>query len=193
MSKKRLPRVIAENIDSIYEKNEVFYNIDDNASILIQGTLVFGEKSNGMNGRSTLLRMDSNSQLIVKGSFRFYYGADIKVFSGAKLILGNNSYINSDCKISVANSISIGDRCAISHDFTIIDSDFHAINGKKESIPVEIGNHVLIGTRVTVLKGCKIGDGCIIGAGSVVTKSFPPKCMIAGNPAVIIKEDVEWE
>ena len=37
-----------------------------------------------------------------------------------------------------------------------------------------------------------IGDGAIIGAGSIVTKSIPPRCLAVGNPARVIKEEVEW-
>ena len=59
--------------------------------------------------------------------------------------------------------------------------------------PVFIGNHVWIGTNVTILKGVTIGDGAIIAAGSVVTKSVPSKCLAAGVPAKVIKENVEWK
>ena len=57
-------------------------------------------------------------------------------------------------------------------------SDFH---------PVNIGNDVWIGARVTILPGVKIGNGAIIGAGSVVTKDVPDFAIVGGNPARVIK------
>ena len=44
-----------------------------------------------------------------------------------------------------------------------------------------------------ILKGVNIGDGAIIGAGAVVTKDIPSKCLAVGNPAKVIKENVEWK
>lgn len=54
-----------------------------------------------------------------------------------------------------------------------------------------IGRNCFIGGRAMILPGVEIGDGCIIGAGSVVTKSVPPGCIVAGNPAKILREGVE--
>ena len=54
----------------------------------------------------------------------------------------------------------------------------------------EVGNACLIGMSATILDGAKIGDESIVGAGSLVTKNkiFPPRSLIMGSPAKIIRE-----
>ena len=54
-----------------------------------------------------------------------------------------------------------------------------------------IGKNCFIGGRAIILPGVEIGDGCVVGAGSVVTKSVPPNCIVAGNPARIIRPDIQ--
>ena len=49
-----------------------------------------------------------------------------------------------------------------------------------------IGDYTSIGSNVMVMPGVTIGKGCIVGGGSVVTKSVPDGCMVAGNPARFI-------
>jgi acetyltransferase-like isoleucine patch superfamily enzyme len=46
--------------------------------------------------------------------------------------------------------------------------------------------------RAIILKGVTIGDGAVIAAGAVVTKDVPPDAVVAGNPARVVKEGVEW-
>lgn len=174
-------------------KGKVWSKIDKSASINVNGKLILGENSYWSNiGKSLILRMDRNSSMNVNGVFSFYYNCDIILFEGASLNLGN-SFINSDAKIRCHNSITIGDGCAISHDFTIMDSDAHHLNDSNNTAPVIIGDHVWIGTRVTILKGVHIGDGAVIAAGSIVTKSVPSNCLVAGNPAKVIKDNIKWK
>ena len=54
-----------------------------------------------------------------------------------------------------------------------------------------IGERCFIGARSVILPGIEIGDGCVVAAGSVVTKSVPPGCVVAGNPAQILKRNVD--
>ncbi|WP_299194624.1 acyltransferase [uncultured Erythrobacter sp.] len=54
-----------------------------------------------------------------------------------------------------------------------------------------IGKNCFIGGESIVLPGVTIGDNCVIGAGSVVTKDVPDRCIAAGNPAKIIRRDIE--
>ena len=54
-----------------------------------------------------------------------------------------------------------------------------------------IGRWCFIGARSIILPGVTIGDESIVAAGSVVTKDVPPRCIVAGNPAKIIREHIE--
>ncbi len=146
--------------------------------------------------RPCTLWMGENAQLISKG-FTMYEGAAIVVVDGGKLTLGHNSYMNESL-IQCANSITIGDDCAIAGDVLIQDTDFHPIldekgNEKPVSKPIVIGNHVWICAKATILKGVTIGDGAIIAAGAVVTKDVPARCVVAGNPAKVVRENVIWK
>lgn len=145
------------------------------------------------NGRTTILRMDENSEFVV-GNFSVYYGGDIICFKNSKLEIGSG-FVNSNVKIRCTESIKIGEDVAISHNVTIMDSDAHEIinEGYKKTKPIVIGNHVWIGSGAMILKGVSIGDGTVIAAGSIVTHDFPNNCIAAGIPAKIIKKDVTWK
>ncbi|MBE7191234.1 MAG: acyltransferase [Gordonia polyisoprenivorans] len=54
-----------------------------------------------------------------------------------------------------------------------------------------IGANCFIGGCSIILPGVEIGDNSIVGAGSVVTKSVPPRSIVAGNPAKVIKSDID--
>ncbi len=57
-------------------------------------------------------------------------------------------------------------------------------------LDTRIGENCFIGARSIIMPGVTIGDGCIVGAGSVVTKDVPAGCIVAGNPAKVLKEGI---
>ena len=114
---------------------------------------------------------------------------------GSRIVIGNNVGI-SGSTICAAKSVTIGDNVMIGSGCIITDTDSHPIDwkdrleGRNENTlvsPVTIGNDVFIGARSIILKGVTIGDRAVIGAGSVVTQNVPPDCVVAGNPARIVK------
>jgi acetyltransferase-like isoleucine patch superfamily enzyme len=144
-------------------------------------------------GFSTL-KIDEGGQLIAHGNFKFSSGIFISVNKGAKLEIGSG-YANNDVDISCFNSIKIGNNVAISKGVIIRDSDNHSIDRPEfiEKLPIVIGDHVWIGMRAIILKGVTIGDGAIVAAGAVVAKNVPPKALVGGVPAKIIKENITWK
>ena len=174
----------------LYDKED-YLKLSEGARVQLNGNLCLNANRFGKNGRSSILRIDPNA-LLESDGFSFMYGADIILFENSKLKLGKDSFINSDCKIRCHKEITIGEGCAISHDFTIMDSDAHELNGSRNTKPIHIGNHVWIGTRVTILNGVTVGDGAVIAAGALVTTNVPAGTLVGGVPAKVIKEHVEW-
>lgn len=129
---------------------------------------------------------------------KIYFYPNIKIsvvgkkYKKAKLYIGNGTTIGDRTEIHVGKSVHIGEECSISWDVVIMDRDYHEINGEEKKDSVVIGNNVWIGCNAIILKGVTIGDGAIVGAGAVVTKNVPKKACVAGNPAKVIKNNVNW-
>lgn len=91
------------------------------------------------------------------------------------------------CLVEIGNNIDINDHFTIlTHDFGTyvfreVYHDFVNSSGK-----VKIGDNIVFGRNVTVLKGVSIGNNCIIGAGSIVSKSIPSNSVAVGSPAKVI-------
>lgn len=110
---------------------------------------------------------------------------------GGTLEIGDRTFINYGSDIAATGHVKIGSDCLIGTHAIIIDNDFHDISDRDllpDPRPVVIGNRVWIGNRVTILPGVTIGDGSVVGAGSVVTRDVPSGCVVAGNPARVVRE-----
>ncbi|HVY21312.1 MAG TPA: DapH/DapD/GlmU-related protein [Bauldia sp.] len=126
----------------------------------------------------------------------------IMVDYGIHLTIGK-TFVNSNCVFLDANTITIGDGCAIGTGVQLLAAG-HPIHPSERLVaadpndnppfrggvlakPIVIGDEVWIGGGVIVLGGVTIGRGSTIGAGSVVTKSIPAFSVAAGNPARVLR------
>ena len=122
-----------------------------------------------------------------------------------ELLIGDKSYIGDFVTFLCADKIHLEEEVLMASYITITTEN-HGINpedtnsyGKQPltTAPVLIKSGAWIGERVMILLGVTIGRKSIVAAGAVVTKSVPDYCMVAGNPARIIKrynfEKHVWE
>lgn len=117
------------------------------------------------------------------------------------ICVGNNTRMMG--KILVAclegRSIEIGSGCLFSSEIEIRTSDSHSLldeQGKRinQADNISIGDRVWLGSRVLLLKGVELAHDVVVGGGSIVTKKFvDSNCVIAGNPARLVKKNVSWQ
>ncbi|MDY3910404.1 MAG: acyltransferase [Elusimicrobiaceae bacterium] len=98
------------------------------------------------------------------------------------------------------SAVIIGNNCMLSWNIHIFASDFHTIYDAKTKKLLNWGKEIIIGDNVwvamdcTVLKNSFIAKNCVVGASAVVAGKFTEEnCVIAGNPAKVVKRGVAWD
>jgi len=143
-------------------------------------------------------------------------GNHVSCYAGCSFAIGENGYCTigdftllNGALIMAEERIEIGSHCLVSWNVGIADSDFHPLEParrlidaqalapyfkdrparpKLKTAPVKIEDNVWIGMNAVILKGVTVGKNSVVAAGSVVTKSVSPNTVVAGNPAVVVKQ-----
>jgi len=138
-------------------------------------------------------------------------GKNAWIADGASVIgnveMGEDSAVWFGCVVrGDVHYIKIGDRTNI-QDLSMVHVTHYKKSDMSDGNPTIIGNDVTVGHRV-MLHGCTIEDACligmsatildgavigkesIVGAGALVTKNkiFPPRSLIMGSPAKVVRE-----
>ncbi len=133
----------------------------------------------------------------------------IQALFGGKVRIGNNLFFGSGSCIQAKEQVVIGDNVIIASNVLIVDNNNHPVSPPKReemsmcedymtdplwtweyacSKPIIIEDNVWIGRDSRILKGVTVGRGSIVALGAIVTKDVPAYTVVAGNPAVVVKD-----
>jgi maltose O-acetyltransferase len=115
---------------------------------------------------------------------------ELETYTSGRIEIGDRTFVNYGSSIAARQLVKIGSHCLLGHYTFVMDNDQHDVVAHTklpQSAPVVIEDHVWIGSKVLILPGVRIGTHAVVGAGSVVTKDVPPRCVVAGNPARVIR------
>jgi acetyltransferase-like isoleucine patch superfamily enzyme len=109
---------------------------------------------------------------------------------GGHLEIGTDVFINYGSSLVASTHVKVGDRSLIGTHVMIMDCDFHRVEDKEWDTtgrPVVLEERVWIGNRAIILKGVRVGHDAVVAAGAVVTKDVPPRTVVAGVPAKVVR------
>ena len=120
---------------------------------------------------------------------------------GTFVEIQKNAEIGANVKVSshsfICEGVQIEDDVFIGHNVSFINDRYPRATSNSGALQTEADWQVVrtvvkrgasIGTSCTILCGVTIGEFAIVGAGSVVTHNFPPRMIVAGNPARILRK-----
>lgn len=124
---------------------------------------------------------------------------------GNEIIIGNGTTMHGRGHQAIhmaadeGSRILIGEDSMLAHSTQIRSTDSHSIvdlegNRLNPAKDIVIGPHCWIGLQCIILKGTHVPGHCVVAAGSVCSKAYSEKnCVIAGNPAKIVKRNIDWD
>ena len=125
-------------------------------------------------------------------------GANTKI--GAFVEIQRGAAIGKNCKISshtfICEGVTVKDDVFIGHHVVFINDRYPGAVNERGMLqtsrdwavrPTIIERRASIGSGAVILCDVIVGEGAIVGAGSVVTRNVPPRTVVAGNPARVIR------
>lgn len=182
-----------------------------NPSLLVarlrgRATCVLGQGAK-LSAGARIVNMRPHSHYITIGAHTVVQGELLTFRHGGGIRIGDWCFVGPNTRIWSGAEVRIGNHVLVAHNVSIMDNQTHPIQanerrrhfaaivttGHPEDIdlgdrPVLIEDDVWIGASAIILRGVTIATRSIVAAGSVVTRDVPPDCMVAGNPARVIRE-----
>jgi acetyltransferase-like isoleucine patch superfamily enzyme len=130
------------------------------------------------------------------------YGCEVgdETKIGAFVEIQKNASVGKRCKISshtfICEGVTIEDNVFIGHGVRFINDSYPRATTAGGDLQTEadwkvertvIKKGASVGSGTTILSNVTVGENAIVGAGSVVTKDVPANCIVAGNPAKLLR------
>ena len=112
-----------------------------------------------------------------------------------RLVIGRGSRIGRAAHIACIGEVIIGED-VLTADHIFIADTFHGFDDPSKPIgrqpmappkPVRIERGAFLGIRCVILQGVTVGENAYVGAGAVVSQDVPPRTLVVGNPARVVK------
>lgn len=139
---------------------------------------------------------------VVIRDFVNLYGCEIgdNTRIGTFVEIQNNAKIGRSCKISshtfICEGVTIEDEVFVGHNVSFINDSYPRATNTEGRLqteddwvvePIVVRRGASLGSGSVILGGVTIGAGAIVGAGSVVTRDVPPRSVVAGVPARVLR------
>lgn len=142
-------------------------------------------------------RINNNGQIIFRGKGRIIRGAEICVWEGATLDIGDDFFIGENTLLYCQHSVTIGKSFRLAYHSQIFDTDFHYSMNlatgevRRKFRPIVIGDYNWVGNKTTIKKGTRTPNHITVaGSYSVLSKDYtkevPEYSIIGGIPARLL-------
>lgn len=143
-------------------------------------------------GRRLLLRW---AGMQIPGRAEIWAPVMVRPIGGASRVeIGADSFVNAGVRFGVPQApVRIGARCRIGPNVsfeTVSHGLYHVPGvGRGDShAPICVEDEVWIAAGAIITQGVTIGRGAVVAAGAVVTKDVPPRTLVGGVPARILRD-----
>lgn len=156
--------------------------------VLEEGVLIFHPEN---------VYLDENVYVGHRAMLKGYYKNQLRIGRGSWI--GQDVFFHAAAGITIGEDVGVGPRVCILTSSHMLDSP--AADGAPavdpqtpilrrplQFAPVQLGSGCDIGVGAIILPGVTVGALAQVGAGSVVTRDVPPRAIVAGNPARVLRQ-----
>lgn len=118
----------------------------------------------------------------------FYVGDRKRISIGERCSINSGVYITTQNRVRIGSDVTLSARCMLLDSGLKFGADVPSQLHEHVNCSITIEDGVWIGAAAIILPNVVVGTRSVVGAGSVVTRSVPPGCVVAGNPARVVRK-----